>query len=219
MIAADVSSLTTDKLPINWFDGALLIILVAGLFRGRKHGMTKELLLVFKWLLLVSVSGLFYQPVGQLYLDYAHTSKTASYLYGYLSLAFVIIAVFAFLKRMLVHRMEGKSFFGGAEYYLGMMAGVVRYFCMLLALLALLNAPYYSTAEIQAHEAYAKRWYGGGMYSGNYFPTLNTIQSEVFKKSLTGPYIKDCLNPILIETTSSGADKSEAKPAKVNLQK
>jgi len=219
MIAADISSLATDKLPFNWFDGALLIILVAGLFRGRKHGMTKELLLVFKWLLLVSVSGLFYQPVGQLYIDYAHTRKTPGYVFGYLSLALVLVAIFAFLKRMLVHRMEGKSFFGGAEYYLGMPAGVVRYFCMLLALLALLNAPYYSSAEIEAHEAYVKRWYGGGMYSGNYFPTLNTIQIEVFKKSLTGPYIKAGLNPIMIETTPSGAEKLESKPAKVNLQK
>lgn len=219
MIAADISSLTTDKLPINWFDAVVVILIVAGLFRGRKHGMTKELLLVFKWVVLVVVSGLFYQPVGQIYIDSLRTGKTAGYVYGYLSLAIVIIGVFAILKRMFSHRMEGKSFFGGAEYYLGMLAGIVRYLCMLLALLALLNAPYYTTAEIQAHEAYVKRWFGGGMYSGNYFPDLNTIQTMVFKKSFSGPYIKDALNPLLVETVPSAAERQEQKPAKVNIQK
>jgi hypothetical protein len=64
-----------------------------------------------------------------------------------------------------------------------------------------------------------KRWYGGGLYSGNYFPSLQTVQAQVFTKSFTGPYIKDYLGPLLIETAPPPTAKPEPKPAVVNIQK
>jgi uncharacterized membrane protein required for colicin V production len=221
MIAADVKSLAMDQLPVNWFDLLLLGVLILGLFRGRKHGMTQELLPMFKWVAVVLVGGLFYPVVAPLFVNAVRAGKTASFLYGYLLLAFVIIVVFLILKKMFAHGMEGRSFFGGAEYYLGMVAGVVRTFCVLLAVLALLNAPYYTAADIQARREYNNRWYGGGVkeYSGNYIPDLPTIQEQVFKKSFIGPYLKEFLGPILIETTPAGAAKPQPKPAPANNPK
>jgi uncharacterized membrane protein required for colicin V production len=221
MIAADVQNLAMDKLPVNWFDGLLLALLVVGLFRGRKHGMTQELLPLFKWVGVVLAGGLFYPAVAPLFVNTLRAGKTASLIYGYLLLAFVIIAVFMILKKLLAHHMEDKAYFGSAEYYLGMMSGIVRYFCMLLAVLALLNAPYYTQAEIQARRDYNNRWYGGGLkeYSGDYIPDLPTVQASVFKKSLIGPYLKEYLAPVLVETTPAGADKPQPKPATVNIQK
>jgi uncharacterized membrane protein required for colicin V production len=221
MIAEDVKALSMDKLPFNWFDVLLLGLLVAGLFRGRKHGMTREILPLFKWLGVVIVGGLCYPGVAPLFVNTLRAGKSASLIYGYLLLAFVIIGVFMILKKLLAHHMEDKAYFGGAEYYLGMISGVVRFFCMLLAVLALLNAPYYSQAEIQARRDYNNRWYGGGLkeYSGDYLPDLPTIQTSVFKKSLIGPYLKEYLGSLLIVTTSAGADKPQPKPAAVNIQK
>jgi hypothetical protein len=99
-----------------------------------------------------------------------------------------------------------------------MLSGMIRYVCMLLAVLALLNAPVYTTQDIKKHEAYVKRWFGGGVYSGNYFPSLYTIQDQVFTKSFTGPYIKDYLGAVLIETAPPAAAKPEPKPAVVNIK-
>ena len=45
------------------------------------------------------------------------------------------------------------------------------------------------------------------------------MQDQVFKKSFTGPYIKDYLGPLLIETAPPPAAKPEKKPAVVNIQK
>jgi hypothetical protein len=90
---------------------------------------------------------------------------------------------------------------------------------MLLAVLALLNAPFYTAADIKTHDAYVKRWFGGGLYSGDYFPSLQTVQEQVFTKSFTGPYIKDYLGPLLIETAPPPAAKPKPKPAVVNIQK
>jgi hypothetical protein len=80
--------------------------------------------------------------------------------------------------------------------------------------MALLNAPYYSAADIQAKKDYNARWFGGGLqgYSGNYIPDLQSVQESVFKTSLIGPHLKDYLDILLIETGAAAGDKKP--PAK-----
>ena len=220
MIAVVVQNLEMDKLPVNWFDGLLLGLLVLGVFLGRKHGMSREFLPLLKWLTLVLVSGLLYPQAAQLLAKSTGLGKSGNLILGYLVLAFVVWILFMIIKQLFANR-EGteNNFFGSGEYYLGMVSGAIRLVCMLLALLALLNAPYYSQADIQAHEAYVKRWFGGGMYSGNYFPDLQTVQQSVFKGSFTGPYIKDYLGVILVQTAPPDAAKPQTKTAVVNIKK
>jgi uncharacterized membrane protein required for colicin V production len=216
--AAILQKLSMDKLPVNWFDGLVLAMLILGLFRGRKHGMSLELLPLSKWLAIVLVSGFCYQMVAQLLANTAGLSKSASYIWSYLGLAFVVFLFFLMIKSALGHRFAEHSFFGSAEYYLGMISGLVRFACMLLFALALLNAPFYTEAEIQAHDAYVKRWYGGGMYSGNYFPSLQVIQEQVFKTSFSGPYIKDYVGFLMVQTASPSTKETQKAPV-VNIQK
>ncbi|MGB8370109.1 MAG: CvpA family protein [Limisphaerales bacterium] len=214
-----IPNLALDNLPVNWFDAVVAGMLIIGLFRGRKHGMSKEVLPLLKWVSLVVVCGLWYPMAAQLLVNTAALSGTPSCIFGYLLLAFAVVLVFMVLKRLLVYRLAGNNLFGGGEYYLGMLSGMIRCACMLLAVLALLNAPVYTAQDIKKHEAYVKRWFGGGLYSGNYFPSLYTIQEQVFTKSCTGPYIKDYLGPLLIETTPPPVAKPEPKPAGVNIKK
>jgi uncharacterized membrane protein required for colicin V production len=219
MIGVAIPNLALDNLPVNWFDGVVVGMLIIGLFRGRKHGMSKELLPLLKWVSLVLVCGIWYPMAAQLLVNTAALSRRASCIFGYLLLAFVIFLVFSVLRWLLVHRLAGNNLFGSGEYYLGMLSGMIRFACMLLAGLALLNAPFYTAADITKHDAYVKRWFGGGLYSGDYFPSLYTIQEQVFAKSFTGPYIKDYLGPLLIETAPPPAAKPEPKPAVVNIRK
>jgi uncharacterized membrane protein required for colicin V production len=219
MIGAAIPNLALDNLPVNWFDGVVAGMLIIGLFRGRKHGMSKEVLPLLKWVSLVVVCGLWYQTAAQLLVNTAALSRRASCIFGYLLLAFVIFLVFSVLRWLLVYRLAGNNLFGSGEYYLGMLSGMIRFACMLLAGLALLNAPFYTAADITKHDAYVKRWFGGGLYSGDYFPSLYTIQEQVFAKSFTGPYIKDYLGPLLIETAPPLAAKPEQKSAVVNIKK
>ena len=219
MIGAEIPNLALDNLPVNWFDGVVGAMLIIGFFRGRKRGMTKEILPLLKWVSLVVVCGLWYQMAAQLLVNTASLSQLPSCIIGYLLLAFVVVLVFMFLKWLLASRLGDKSLFGGGEYYLGMLSGMIRLACMLVAVLALLNAPVYTAQDIKQHEAYVKRWFGGGLYSGNYFPSLYTIQEQVFAKSFTGPYIKDYLGPLLIETAPPLAAKPEQKSAVVNIKK
>ena len=219
MIGAAIPNLALDNLPVNWFDGVVVGMLIIGLFRGRKHGMSKEALPLLKWVSLVLVCGIWYPMAAQLLVNTARLSKLASCIFGYLLLAFAVFLLFLALKRLFIYRLGESNFFGSAEYYLGMFSGMIRYACMLLAVLALLNAPFYTAADIKTHDAYVKRWFGGGLYSGDFFPSLQTVQEQVFKKSFTGPYIKDYLGPLLIETVAPPAAKPEPKPAVVDIQK
>jgi uncharacterized membrane protein required for colicin V production len=214
---ANTSSMSLTHLPVGWFDGVLVAVLVIGFFRGRKNGMTKEVLPMFQWLATVLLGGLAYELVGQLYQNYAHLEITAAYLLGYLSLALVVFFVFTYLKKILNPRLEGSNFFGSAEYYLGITAGLIRFSCLLLFALALLHAPYYTSADIAARNAYNARWFGGGQqgYSGNFFPTIQSVQAGAFDESFTGPLIAKYLGVMLINTEGVKNSKAPVKSAPV----
>jgi uncharacterized membrane protein required for colicin V production len=220
MIAASAltsKSWSLDNLPFGWFDVLLLAVIVFGIFRGRKNGMTKEVLPMLQWLATVLLCGLGYEMVGQFFINVARLEKLAAYICGYLGVALLVYFVFSVLKKMLTPRLVGSNIFGGAEYYLGTVAGVIRFVCILFFALALLNAPFYSAAEIAARNAYNARWFGGGLkgYSGNFFPTLQSVQEGAFKKSFTGPYIHDYLGVLLINTVPVNGEKTPAKKVPV----
>lgn len=206
MIAATVQSLSNDGLPFNWFDVAVLVLLGFGVFRGRKNGMTRELAPTLKWVTVVIVAGLAYPFVANFYVDECGMrSKLWSALLGYMSVATVLFLIFIPLKDALKKRAENGGIFGGSEYYFGMCTGPIRYAFMILFALALLNAKSYTAAEIAAKKAYNQRWYGGGLYSGDYMPDLHTAQTSVFKDSFLGPYIQNNLSILLVQ---SGAGNS-----------
>jgi uncharacterized membrane protein required for colicin V production len=214
-VAANTNSVSFTHLPVGWFDGVLVAVLVAGFFRGRKNGMTKEVLPMFQWLAIVLLGGLAYEMAGQLFMNLANLKITAAYILGYLALAFVVYLVFAYLKKLLTPRLEGSNLFGSMEYYLGITSGVLRFGFVLFFALALLHAPYYTQAEIAQRNAYNARWYGGGQkgFSGNFFPTLQTVQTGVFNDSFTGPFIAKYLGVMLINTESAkGARPAAPKP-------
>jgi len=200
-----------DNLPFNVFDLVLVAALVGGIFRGRKHGMSQELMLLLKWLVIVFGCAMIYEPVGAMF---AQTTGLfgllASYLMVYILAALLVIGLFALLKNSMGGKLLGSDVFGRSEYYLGMFSGLVRFTCIMLAALALLNARYYNPVEIRAMEKFQDDVYGS-----NYFPTLHSIQAVVFEKSLTGPWIKKNLDFLLIKPTEP--DHTQYKQRQVNL--
>jgi uncharacterized membrane protein required for colicin V production len=214
MIAAATQQISHGKMLFNWFDVALVLVVLFGFWRGRRNGMTKEVLPVLQWLAMVIAGALGYQPLGRLLIDQGWiksvfgksvTEETAAFITSYLLIVIAVFIVFSFVKHHLKPRLEGSNFFGSSEYYFGMVSGVLRYLCMVIFALALLNAPYYSLADIMAAKAYSNRWFGGGLagYSGDFFPTVSEVQISVFKESLAGPFLKDNLSVLLISTGSA----------------
>lgn len=220
MVAAVIQKTTPwwQHFAFNWFDVALVLVLAFGYWRGRKRGMTKELLPFAQWLAILLGASFGYvfvadwlqqQGVIKQVFGNHFSERTAAVMSGYLSIALAVIMVFAGLKRKLNPKLEGSSFFGGNEYYWGVVAGVLRYICMVLVALALLNAPFYSAADIAKAKAYNNRWYGGGLkgYNGDFIPSVDEVQASIFKESLIGPFIKDNLSMLLIDANGTAPGK------------
>ena len=186
-----------DNLPFNWFDVAILGVLFLGVQRGRKQGLSVELLGALKWLTILFVCAFAYAPIADFIIQSSSVfSVFSANLMGYFAAALVIAAVFAFFNKAANGKLIGSDVFGRGEFYLGMMAGMVKFTCILFAALALLNARFYSTAEVKAGLKYQNDVYGS-----DFFPTLQVVQSQVFEKSLAGPWIKNQLSFLLIKPT------------------
>src|SRR5438093_6856116 len=89
-----------DGLPFNAFDVFLVVILVAGVFKGRKRGMSAELMSLLKWLTILFVCAVAYEPVASLFGQTTTVfSKLACYIMAYVGAALVVALFFAGLNR------------------------------------------------------------------------------------------------------------------------
>lgn len=188
--------IATNPIPINWFDAVVVITLLVGLNKGRKHGMSEELMITLQWIAIVFVGAFLYRPVGDMLAMSSPVSHLFCYIAIYVTAAIITKLAFSALKKAMGGKLMGSDVFGSGEYYLGMIAGAIRYACMLLAVLAVLNAPYYTPQEIQAERAYQNDVYGS-----NFFPEFSTVQQDVFKDSLVGSLIKKRASVLLIAST------------------
>ena len=189
-----------NSFGLSWVDFAVALLLLWGVLRGRKRGMSEELLDIIKWGLIVVVAGAAYQPVGKMLARLSVFSLLSSYLFVYAGIALLIFAVFAFIRSKVGGKIAGAEMFGNGEYYLGMMAGGFRYLCVILVVMALLNARLYSEADIRASAKYQDDNFGS-----HFFPTLPDIQQQVFKSSLCGKAVQNFIPLVLIKSTPSSS--------------
>jgi uncharacterized membrane protein required for colicin V production len=196
-----------DRLPINLFDLVVLVVLTAGIVRGRKHGMSEELIKLLEWLAILFGCAALYQWGGETFGQFTGLfGRLSRYVMVYVVVALLIVGAFALLKRGLGGKLLGSDVFGRTEYYLGMASGMVRFSCMLLVGLALLNARYFSPTEVRAMQKYTDYVYGS-----NFFPGLHSMQQVVFEESLTGPWIKKNLEWLLIKPTEPDNSRFKQK--------
>src|SRR5262249_37366058 len=144
---------------------------------------------LLKWLVIITACAFLYQPIGNLIAESPVFGQLSGYLMAYFAIMLIIAMSFAGLKKAMGGKLLGSDVFGRSEFYLGMIAGMVRYSCMVIAALAFLNARAYSRTEVQADIADQNDLYGS-----NFFPKLYTVQAQVFDQSLAGPWIRQNLS-------------------------
>lgn len=191
-----------ETFSLSWVDFAVAALLIVGVWRGRKRGMSEELLDIIKWALIVAVAGFLYEPAGSYLAQVSFFSPLSCYIACYIGIALIIVIFFSFVRKAVGAKLVGSDTFGSTEYYLGMMAGMFRYTCIMIVGMAFLNARYYSPEEIQASQKYQMDNYGS-----SFFVTLPDLQQEVFKRSFSGKFAAEYLQVVLIRP-SSGEGKS-----------
>lgn len=186
----------TNSLPFNWFDVAFGLMLFIGYSRGKKNGMSQESVAVLKWVAVVLVAAIAYEPLAEFAGPLVGLSKLSAFVLSYILVALVVAGIFVLINRSVGEKLKGSDTFGKAEFYLAMPAGMLRFACVTLMLLALLNARFYSTAEVKAEQKYQNDNYGS-----NFFPTLCSMQDDVFIRSAIGKQVKEYLSFLLIKPT------------------
>jgi len=198
--------MNSGRLPVNWFDVVLLLVLGLGLRQGRRAGLSVELIGMLQWVAIVFGCAFMYEPLGRLLAQSGSVSRLYSYLFAYVASGLVVAGLFLAIKGVLGDKLVGTDFFGGSEFYLGMVAGGVRFTCVLVVGLALLNARAYTAAEVKAHLRYQNDVYGS-----SFFPTLHSVQAQVFERSLAGSWIKKRFPSLLIQSTAPDVSQPKQK--------
>jgi uncharacterized membrane protein required for colicin V production len=201
--------MNTATLPFNWFDIAVLILLLVGFRCGRKHGMSQEVMFMLTWVALVLLCGIAYEPLGLWLASTVGMGKLLAYVLAYALTAAFVALVFVVLKRVIGEKLKGSDTFGKAEYYLAMPAGMVRFACIIIAFLSLLNARLYHTSEIKAAKKYNDENYGG-----SFWPTPQSVQADVFEHSFVGSHAKKHLSFLLIKPTAPSAPGAPTQQVK-----
>ena len=189
--------MNNDLFSFNWVDLAIATLLLVGVMRGRRRGMSEELLDTLKWTAILIAAAFAYEPTGRIMATSSVFSLLSCYLTAYLLIALMVVLFFAYIRARVGDKITSADTFGGAEYYLGMMAGGYRYICIVLVAMAFLNARYYSPGEIQATVNFQQANFGDIR-----FPTLGEFQHTVFDKSLSGRLAQSYLYPVFIRPTA-----------------
>ena len=177
----------------NFFDVIVAVMLVIGLMRGKKRGMSEELLDVFKWLLVVVAAAYTYKPMGDWVANFGHLPTLIGYIASYLFTVMVITGIFATIKSKMGEKVFESDLFGRAEYPLGMLAGMVRYACMVIILLAVLNAFVLEYGQIAAKEKVQDKDLGMVL-----IPSKEALHEGIFSNSFTGRFARNRLERQLI---------------------
>jgi uncharacterized membrane protein required for colicin V production len=192
-----------ESFGAGWFDIVVVAILIFGLVQGRRHGMSGECLPTLQWAALVLVGALLCDPLGRWLYFTLNVDLIFGLILAYLVTAVAVIFAFSMIKRSVGEKLVGADLFGRLEYYLGMLFGMFRCACVIVFLLALLNARLYSDADLAASARFQKD------FEGIRFPTIGSIQQDVFKKSFSGKNLKMYAPFLLIRATAPGGNSQE----------
>lgn len=207
LAAASLESKGFDFSNINvgWFDGVVIVMLIAGLVRGRRRGMSAELLDLILWVLIVVVGGLGHAALGGVISSVTGLGLMVSYIVAYLAIAILLGFLFTMLKHGAGEKLIGSDVFGNLEYYLGMVSGMVRFFCMTFMFMAVLNARLYSSEELKAQVKYQEKELGSV-----FFPTVAMVQKNVFQDSFVGRTVKDYASVLLVTPMQPSTSSRES---------
>lgn len=188
-----LSSDLLSALHLNWFDMTVLVWLIIGLFMGRKHGMSQELLPLTQWIAVVVIASLFYKVIAYPLSQRTGLTLLPCALAAYVFIGCLVYGLLGNLKKKLDDKFQEGDYFGKGEYYLGMASGVIRFTCILICLLAVMNTRIITKSERDATLKMQKQ-----NFEDIHFPTYGEIQYDMLFESSTGNFVRAYLPHFLI---------------------
>ena len=176
--------------------------------------MSTEIIVMLQWLAVVVAGSIYYAPFGRSIAGFMNISLLAANITAYLTLVIVIKFLFTWVRGLIGEKLMASDLFGNSEYYLGIMAGMIRYAAVLVAVLAVLNARLITSEQLAATAKVQQDNFGDIK-----FPTFGSMQNDVFKRSISGPFIRKHLSAQLIEPTPSDKRLNSTESIKSRRQR
>lgn len=196
-----------QSIGVSWVDFVVVLVLGFGIWRGRKRGMSEELVDIIKWVITVVAAALLYGPLAVILQQSTRFfSPLGASLTAYLSIVLVVAIAFFYIRKGTEEKLNGSDAFGSGEYYLGMLSGLARYACVLIVAFAFLHARQYSAEEIKASQKYQMDNFGS-----SFFLTLPDLQRAVFAESIFGRSVKEFIGFVLIVPVAPGTPDTPAR--------
>lgn len=171
--------MNSDPVPFSWFDILVLMVMLAGFVRGRKRGLSGELLSLMKWLAVIVLGNLYYEPLGDWLADHAQVTHNYANICVYVTIILGVWLAGALVKQTTRGKLIRKDSFGRLEKPLGMIAGATRYLCGIFIGIVILNTVVYKPKEIAGPVA--------------------RLQQQIVYNSATGLFVREHLSMTLIE--------------------
>ncbi len=165
----------------HWFDLITLAGLGWGVHRGRRYGISGELLYLLQWLAIFFICGTFYASPAERLANWLHVNQNVMSVVMYVFIAAIVKSCFGLIMRLVGNKLVTRDCFGKWEYYLGMLTGMARMTCVVYVGLALLSATYFTEQSLYSMDAYQKENFGGIT-----FPTLSQMKRDSLTDSMSG---------------------------------
>lgn len=191
---------------VNWFDVFVIVLLIVGVFHGRKRGMSLELIPLLEFLLILVVGSRVYSFLGQklVGLTNGNLDTWVANIIAYVTFGIVAHLIVSRIRSAIGEKLVGSDIFGGMEYYFGMMAGMIRYATYIFIGMAILHAK----AIDKAGEAKYRKTEKANLGDIT-FPTYTSIQMDIFEKSRIGTLTRAHVRHLLIAPAAAETKKSD----------
>jgi len=185
-------------ISFQWFDLVAVTLIFVGVFHGRKNGMSQELFNTLKWLIMMALAPLLYQPLGKLLLKVAPLKAMYVYVGSFVLIAAIVKLALGSVRKKIKDKMSGSDVFGSAEYPLGMLAGTFQYSCLVVMIVACLNAKYVDEKALQAQDSAQREAMGEKFIAtpGNlHKDAMTSIAGQFIKKYFKNQLVKPVDGP------------------------
>ena len=170
---------------LNMFDAVLVGVVGYGIWRGKQEGFSGEHMGLLQWSLISLPGGNMAGALGAVFEGLFSTSLYWGQILGFVLWAAMVVGGFSFLASKGKFELGDGDTFGRFEYPLGILGGAIKNFCILLAVISLLNGRYYTAEQIAASRAAQVKEFGSAL-----IPTPPLLSQNVFQSSFFGPKIK-----------------------------
>ena len=170
-------------LSLNMFDALILGALGWGIYQGKEEGASSTHVSVVQWMLIGLAGGFMGNLLGS-FLLMIFGSPYWSQLFGFFLWIFMVACFFAYLNSKGKGEWKDADWFGRTEYPLGILGGLIKYFCIILTIMSILNAKHYTPAMIKADRDWQIEEFGSML-----FPSFTMLNNTVFNTSFSGPHL------------------------------